>query len=341
MIKQKLFDLYCGFQRAFNLEWLPPLIIWDVTYRCNQRCGFCPYYGKGGRVPNLNKEMSFDDVTKMVLNITKSYLGGLYRPHIHLTGGEPLVRTDFEKIALLLNRYLLNYSITTNGLLLEKYIDVLKETECSNVVLSVHDLYGRHDAITRVKGSFGKVVKNIKLLKKAGIDCEVNCVITDSNVSHLSYIKNFFDKLKVPIRFQHLEWLTEQTEKVQDVFSKKVFRKSLPMKFGTTRLSAEKVSELYFSFLKEESPSQEPRKLDINTVHQYYLSLVPFRSRCVNIYGNVRINPCGDVYPCVDYYYGNIKKESFGKIWKGKRARFFRKTMKDCLMPGCPRCCKL
>ena len=65
-------------------------IIFYVTNRCNFRCKFCFYYAEieKGRKPD---ELTLEEIDK----ISKS-VGSLLQ--LSLTGGEPFVRKDFDKL---------------------------------------------------------------------------------------------------------------------------------------------------------------------------------------------------------------------------------------------------
>ena len=79
-------------------------------------------------------------------------------------------------------------------------------------------------------------------------------------------------------------------------------------------------------------------------IKKYYLDLDNYviRKKCSYPWGNLRINPYGDVYPFLDYFYGNIKDDSFKNLCNNERARLFRSKLKKVkLFPACRRCCKL
>ena len=88
----------------------------SVTDRCNFRCQYCmPAEG----LPWLEREsvLSFEEITRLVGVFTELGVG-----EVRLTGGEPLVRRDFPRLAAMLAAVpgLQELSVTTNGYLLER-----------------------------------------------------------------------------------------------------------------------------------------------------------------------------------------------------------------------------
>src|SRR5438309_8476621 len=95
----------------------------SVTDRCNFRCQYCmPAEG----LPWLEREeiLTFEEITRLV------GLLSMMRVHdVRLTGGEPLVRRDFPRLAASLASLpgVNDLSLTTNGFLLERDAQALVE----------------------------------------------------------------------------------------------------------------------------------------------------------------------------------------------------------------------
>jgi len=99
---------------------------------------------------------------------------------IRLTGGEPLVRKDIEKLVGMLREIkgIESISITTNGALLEEKAKALKDAGLDGVTVSLHSLKPeRYDLITRTKNMFEKVLKGIEKAKALGLKVKINCVV--------------------------------------------------------------------------------------------------------------------------------------------------------------------
>ena len=84
--------------------------------------------------------------------------------------------------------------------------------------------------------------------------------------------------------------------------------------------------------------------LKVNELRDYYLNLDGYThgSYCYSVWSEARIAPNGKMYPCFDYYFGDLRTNSFKAVWNGGKARRFRKILKRMkLFPGCVRCCKI
>lgn len=100
----------------------------SLTKRCNLNCSYC------GAECEKNSELTKDEILKIVgafarLGITK----------VRLTGGEPLVRADICEIAEGLSKIegIKKLALTTNGVLLGKYAEKLKEAGVNAVNISL------------------------------------------------------------------------------------------------------------------------------------------------------------------------------------------------------------
>ena len=70
-----------------------------------------------------------------------------------------------------------------------------------------------------------------------------------------------------------------------------------------------------------------------------------FYNKCLAPWRNVAINPRGEVMIsplCFAGSLGNIKTDSFSRLWNGTAFRQFRRKLKKVGMyPACSRCCML
>lgn len=103
-----------------------------ITNRCNVNCIYCHHDG----MRSSKNEMSPDEIYK-ICQIAKRI--GVRK--IRLSGGEPLIRKDIVEIVSKINSIdFKDISITTNGILLEKYAKELKEAGLDRVNVSLDTL---------------------------------------------------------------------------------------------------------------------------------------------------------------------------------------------------------
>lgn len=143
----------------------------SLTERCNLRCFYCmPEEG----IP-LRPRAHF--MTKQeVLSIAETFVG-LGVKKIRLTGGEPLVRNDAREIIEELSKLPVELAITTNGILVDKFIDTFMACKLKSINVSLDSLQEeKFNKITRRK-DFQTVFSNIQLLLKNNFHVKINAVI--------------------------------------------------------------------------------------------------------------------------------------------------------------------
>ena len=102
----------------------------EITNICNLNCKFCPD-------TNRSKEfMSLENFEKIISKIYKHTK--LLALHVK---GEPLLHNELEKILEILEKYNLKANITTNGTLIKKKLEVLKNAKSVRQInFSIHSI---------------------------------------------------------------------------------------------------------------------------------------------------------------------------------------------------------
>ena len=132
----------------------------SVTDRCNFRCQYCmPAEG----LPWLERAdvLSFEEITRLV-----SVLSSMGVRDVRLTGGEPLVRRGFPRLARMLSDIedVAEVSLTTNGFLLERDAPALVEAGINRFNVSLDSLQrDRFYALTR-RDALPQVLRGLELL---------------------------------------------------------------------------------------------------------------------------------------------------------------------------------
>jgi cyclic pyranopterin phosphate synthase len=148
----------------------------SITDRCNYKCVYCRTGNEGA----IYAELPIADYLRMAqvfvdLGIEK----------IRLTGGEPLLRRGLLDLVRALSRMRtisgapLDIALTTNGHLLEDLAEPLREAGLSRITVSMDAVDAEKFArITRVPGSYERVLAGVRAAKAAGLDpVKVNCVL--------------------------------------------------------------------------------------------------------------------------------------------------------------------
>lgn len=150
----------------------------SVTDRCNFRCVYCmpkAVFDKDYAFLPRESLLSFEEITR---------LARLFAAHgvtkIRLTGGEPLLRRNLEKlIAQLVEIPDMEVTLTTNGVLLPKKAAALKAAGLKRVTVSLDSL---DDAIFRAMNDMdvpvSDVLKGIEAAEAAGLGpIKINMVV--------------------------------------------------------------------------------------------------------------------------------------------------------------------
>ncbi len=161
----RLMDLYGRVVRKLRIS---------VTDRCNFRCSFCMPETPAW-IPN-DSILSFDEITRFVRVCSTKF--GVDR--VRLSGGEPLVRKDIEKLVaqIAFTPGIKHTCMTTNGTYLAEKARSLKNAGLQSVTISLHSLRPeRFEKVTRVNGH-AKVLEGIRAAKSAGfVNVKLNSVI--------------------------------------------------------------------------------------------------------------------------------------------------------------------
>ena len=148
----------------------------SITDRCNYKCVYCRTGSEGAQFA----ELAMADYLRMIRVFV-----GLGIQKVRLTGGEPLLRKGIlsllEQLAQLRTPAgdSLDLAITTNGHLLAEMAEPLARAGLSRITVSMDAVDSATFArITRVPGSFEKVLAGVRAAQSAGLGpVKVNCVL--------------------------------------------------------------------------------------------------------------------------------------------------------------------
>ena len=270
-----------------------------ITYKCNAKCSHCLVgdlrYSKEADMPL--------DLIKKIARDTKKY--NLYS--MAISGGEPFARKDFFEIMDVIRNENkdIQIELVTNGIeLTENKVKRLNKYNISRYIISLEGAKeSTHDRI-RGKGSFNKVIKGIKNLKKYseanGVEVKITC--GKHNINELEKLAEFCTDLGVNSleigRLNPWGW--------GKFLSKYI-------------LTDDNLVEL----------DRKIKKLNARyenlSIHGYAVS-GPLRNGC-NIGGAFAVQPNGIVLPCrifeqrvtEDIILGDLSKQDILEIWEAKR----------------------
>lgn len=310
----------------------PAYAIFFVTSRCNLKCQHCFYW----KELNNKEELSLEEFNK----ISKGFKNLIY---LNLTGGEPFLREDVDRICF----YFYKHSgtkfiaISTNGFFTKKIIEKVTNilNSCRgiqlNIAISIDSLGEKHDRFRGVKGSFKNAVETIKELKKLkekhpNLNIIINTCYSTYNKKD---IKEIYDYLKeLGVSYQRIGLLREDTKdkKLTEVSLEEYERAMEEIRKDENRQGGSDYSKLFGII------NQINNEINVKT-RRYKKRVIP----CVAGRNMLVVKENGDVFPCeiLNRKMGNLKEVNYriNKLLSTKSSKEIRKFIKKkCFCPwGC------
>ena len=109
---------------------LPIYITIELSSYCNQKCIFCPY-------SKIKKDKLFSHNLEKLINEISIWTEECF---VEFSGiGEPFLYPEFDKvIKIIMEKTNINFIIETNGTLIEKYIEKLREIKNLTLIISIN-----------------------------------------------------------------------------------------------------------------------------------------------------------------------------------------------------------
>lgn len=240
-------DLYKSYKYLLNLSDTVPYkalvnlrqLVFEVTSNCNLRCKYCGY----GELYNTRRFSKGENMSFIIAKNIIDYLFNLWNNNevdydhrqtfIGFYGGEPLLNIPFIKKVIgyieslpVPKRRSFTYAMTTNGILLDRYMDYLVEKKFVLLISLDGDKYAHSYRIdSKGNNSFDKVFENTKQLQKKYPDffatnVSFNAVLTDRGDTF--NIKNFiyenFGKYPTVSEINESGVLEKQKDKFNEIF---------------------------------------------------------------------------------------------------------------------------
>jgi MoaA/NifB/PqqE/SkfB family radical SAM enzyme len=255
----------------------PVLVHFEVTLRCNARCGFCDYW-KTEPAARANELKSFVDAAKFFNPMMITY-----------TGGEPTLRRDLEDIVAGVDKAVsTQYStlITHGGMMTPERAKSLWDAGIHQFNFSLDYMDERHDEARGIPGLSAKIFDVIPRMKSLGVDSiRFNTVIRDSNLDQLMPIVRRARELGCGVNFSSY---TDSKNGNTD---------------GLIRDS--KISELEETMAELKAFKKKNRGVITNS--DYYLEQIPLYVRglvtepCRSGIRTIHVDPSGHVKRCPDF----------------------------------------
>ncbi len=155
----------------------PVLLNFEVTMRCNARCGFCDYW----KTPADTRDTEVAEFAAIARHFSPML--------VTFTGGEPTLRRDLEDIVASVRkavRYTYVQLITHGGMLSLDRAKSLWDAGVDQFNISLDYLDERHDVARGIPGLAQKIQELVPRMRDAGIGgVRFNTVIKQDNLDQL------------------------------------------------------------------------------------------------------------------------------------------------------------
>ena len=171
----------------------------SLTDRCNMRCRYCMprEHFKSHEFLEKDQILSYEE---LILIVESMIPLGLTK--VRLTGGEPLLRKDVCSFIEMLPQHL-DIAMTTNGILLERYAQKLRDAGLNRVTVSLDALdIETFQAMGDTSEKPETVLRGIEAARLVGLSVKVNTVIRAGYNEHsIEKISDRFLGTDVVVRF--------------------------------------------------------------------------------------------------------------------------------------------
>jgi cyclic pyranopterin phosphate synthase len=156
---------------------------------------------------------------------------------IRLTGGEPLVRKDADKIILQLAKLPVNLTLTTNAARLHEFIDVLEEANIRSLNISLDTLQPEKFQLITRRNLFGRIAETIEILINKNFHVKVNVVVMKGlNDNEINDFVEWTKDTNVHVRFIEFMPFDSNRWTSNKVFTWKEMMEVIEKKYAVIRL---------------------------------------------------------------------------------------------------------
>ncbi|MDQ1328604.1 MAG: Fe-coproporphyrin synthase [Candidatus Poribacteria bacterium] len=317
-----------------------PLVVWNVTNRCNLRCKHC-YISAEDR--KYQDELTTAEAEEFIRN-----LADLQIPVLLFSGGEPLIREDIFHLSKLATELGVRVVLSTNGTLITpEMAESIKESGMQYVGISLDGLHDIHDEFRCMPGAMARSIEGIKNCMKLDINSGVRFTVNKYNREDLAGIIDLLVQEGIP-RFcmYHLVY-SGRGKKIVNMDT------TLEEKRETIEFLIDKTIELYDKGVKAEILTVD-NHADGVYIYNYLMKKNPERAeevmQLLKMHGGcsagtkfANVDPQGNVHPCQFWQHvnlGNVRERKFGDIWNDKDNEFLESLRnKEKMLKGrCGQC---
>jgi len=295
-----------------------PVVIWNLTRRCNLRCRHC--YSVSADV-DFPGELSHEQAMGVLED-----LGSFRIPALILSGGEPLARKDLFEIAARAREMKLYLALSSNGTrIVGEMADRVAEIGFDYVGISLDGIGATNDWFRGQEGAFDQGLAGVRACKERGVKVGLRFTLTEDNAAQLAELLALTETEGVDkFYLSHLVYAGRgdkhrgadatwhRSRAAMDLLIEKAWAAAQagdPLEIVTGNNDADAV---YFLQWAE-------RRFPADRIAHLRAHLAAWGGNSSGV-GVANIDPQGNVHPDTywsDYTIGNVKQHKFTELWTG------------------------
>lgn len=289
-----------------------------TTYRCPMRCKMCDIW---------------NNPTEAGREIQPEELEILPRVRFaNVTGGEPFVRTDLDRIVAVLFKKSPRVVISTSGWFEDRIVQLARTFPKIGIRISIEGLSQKNDELRGRAGGFDRGLRTLLVLREMGLkDIGFGCTVSNHNSADMLALYRLSKELGMEFAtaaFHNSYYFHKYDNQITN-------REEVIGNF-------EKLIEMQ---MKAAHPKSWSRAFFNNGLINYIEGnrrMLPCEAGSINFF----VDPYGEIYPCnglEERFWmesmGNIRQAStFDEIWNSEQAQRVREKVsrcpKNCWMVG-------
>ncbi len=292
-----------------------PVVVWNVTRRCNLHCQHCYASAQNGRHP--------EELTPGEGHALIEELGRYGVPAVIFSGGDPLLRPDLLDRVRHAADVGIHPAISTNGTLIDGVLARrLRTAKVGYVGVSVDGIGALHDRFRGRRGAYEGALRGLRACRDEGLTVGLRFTLSRPTLPHLPRVLDLMEAERVHRGYvSHLVYVgrghrmsplaltrAETRAAVEAIFDRAeaLHRRGVPLDLVTGNNDADGV--LLYLRARSTRPRAAPLVYDL------------LRRRGGNSAGRTiaNVDDRGAVHPDQFWHHhavGNVRARPFGAIW--------------------------
>lgn len=292
-----------------------PVVIWNLTRRCNLTCRHCYSISADTDFPN---ELDTAQIFEVMDDLKRFKV-----PVLILSGGEPLLRPDIYRIAHRAKEMEFYTALSTNGTLIDdENIDKITGVGFDYVGISIDGISQTHDRFRRKAGAFASSMQALRLCLARGIKLGLRFTMTKENAPELPQLMALMKREKInKFYFSHLNYAGRGNKNRKDDVLLNTTRYAMDLLFEQALEDArQRVGREYVT-----GNNDADGVYLLHWVRKYFPDHTDhIQAKLMQWGGNssgvnvANIDNLGNVHPDTmwwNYNLGNVKERPFSEIW--------------------------